>query len=66
MPTAARLHDALEVSDDNGALRMTASVDKAWLKDAANIPQEFMSMMFSGSGMSDVQPGWRGSFAGAH
>ena len=56
MPTAARLHDALQVSDDNGALHMTASVDKAWLEDAANIPQEFISMLFSGSGMSMSSP----------
>jgi len=56
MPTVARLHDSLEVSDDSGALHVTASVDKAWLQDAANIPQEFMSMLFSGFGMSMSSP----------
>jgi hypothetical protein len=56
MPTAARLHDALAVSDANGALHMSASVDKAWLQDAANIPQEFMGMLFGGSGMAMSGP----------
>ncbi|MGD2140561.1 MAG: hypothetical protein PVH25_09210 [Burkholderiales bacterium] len=56
MPTAARLHDALAVSHANGALRMTASVDRAWLQDAAKIPQELMGMLFSGSGISMSSP----------
>jgi hypothetical protein len=52
MPTVARLHDALEVRDEQGAVRVSAGVDKAWLQDAAGIPQEFMSLLFSGMGMS--------------
>ena len=66
MPTTARLHDALEVSDDNGAVHMTASVDKAWLEDAAKIPQEFMSVLFSGFGMSMSSPEWCSCATGTH
>lgn len=52
MPTVARLHDALSVEEDGAALRVSASLDKAWLQDAAKIPQEFMSLVFKDSGFS--------------
>ncbi|MGD8843660.1 MAG: hypothetical protein PVJ83_09320 [Gammaproteobacteria bacterium] len=57
MPTVARLHDAVQVSEENGALRVSAAVDKAWLEDAAGIPQEFMNLLFGGSHMSVSTPG---------
>ncbi len=51
MPTVARLHDALSVSTEDSALRVNASVDQDWLADAARIPQELMTLLFSGAGM---------------
>jgi len=52
MPTVARLYDALSINHDQGALSLKASVDEQWLKDATKIPQEFMTLLFSGSNMS--------------
>ena len=52
MPTVARLYDALSIEHDLGALSLKANVDKLWLKDATKIPQEFMTLLFSGSNMS--------------
>ena len=57
LPTVARLHDALSVSDEQGAVLMQASVDKAWLKDAARLPQELMGLIFSGTGVSMTPSG---------
>lgn len=51
MPTVARLHDALSVTTEDSALRLNASVDEDWLADAARIPQELMTLLFSGAGM---------------
>jgi hypothetical protein len=57
LPTVARLHDALSVSDAQGAVLMKASVDKAWLEDAARLPQELMGLVFRGAGMSMTPSG---------
>ena len=57
LPTVARLHDALSVSDEQGAVRMKASVDKAWLEEAARLPQELMGLIFSGTGINMTPPG---------
>ena len=51
MPTVARLHDALSVTTEDSALRLKASVDEDWLADAARIPQELMSLLFSRAGV---------------
>ena len=51
MPTVARLHDALSVTTEDSALRLNASVDEDWLADAARIPQELMSLLFSRAGV---------------
>lgn len=57
LPTVARLHDAVSVSDEQGAVLMKASVDKAWLEEAARLPQELMSLMLGGVGMSTTPSG---------
>jgi len=51
LPTVARLHDAVSLSDAQGAVLMKASVDKAWLEDAARVPQEVMGLLFKGTGI---------------
>jgi hypothetical protein len=57
LPTVARLHDAVSVSEAQGALLMQASVDRAWVEEAAKIPQELLGLMFSGTGMTMTSPG---------
>jgi hypothetical protein len=51
LPTVARLHEAVSVSEAQGALLMQASVDRAWFEEAAKLPQELLGLMFRGAGL---------------
>jgi len=51
MPTVARLHDALSVEAQDGAMHLTASFDRDWVDALAKIPQEIINLMSGGSGL---------------
>jgi len=51
MPTVARLHDALSVEAQDGAMRLSASFDRDWVDALAKIPQEIINLLSAGSGL---------------
>lgn len=46
MPTVAALLDAVAIAAQGTELKVTATMDQAWLQRARNIPTELVSMMF--------------------